>query len=129
MFSPLVHIRLRRMTDPEKHRAENELFQLYHQPELRSLSEVAWVDRWVCAPDCAVRSTSAPDHPFDYASICWLRPPAAASARAYTEHFERAAQLGLHSSAWSETALDTFLVPLKGYVKPSALLSSEALPF
>src|SRR5579871_2639707 len=129
MFSPLVHIRLRRMTDPEKHRAENELFQLYHQPELRKLPEIAWVDRWVCGPDCAARSASAPDFGFDYASVCWLLPPAPASARAFTEHFERAAQLGLHSAAWSETTLDAFVVPLHGYVKPSALLSAEALPF
>jgi hypothetical protein len=129
MFSPLVHVRLRRMTDPAQHRAENELFQLYHQPELRSLPEVAWVDRWVSAPDCAARSAHAGECRFDYASICWLRPPAHASARAYTEHFDRAAQLGLHSATWSETALEAFLVPLKGYVRPSALLSAEALPF
>jgi hypothetical protein len=126
MFSPVVHILLRRMTDPGRHRAENELFQLYHQPELRSLPEVAWVDRWVCAPDCATRTAEGR---FDYASISWLRPPAHASARACSEHFERAAQLGLHSRAWAETTLDAFMVPLKGYVRPSALLSAEALPF
>ena len=66
---------------------------------------------------------------FDYASILWLRPPAHAGARASTEHFERAAQLGLHSRAWAETTLDAFMVPLKGYVRPAALLSAEALPF
>jgi hypothetical protein len=129
MFSPVVHILLRRMTDPAQHHAENELFQLYHQPELRRLPEVAWVDRWVCAPDCAVRSTRTTDYSFDYAALAWLRPPAHASARVCTEHFERAAQLGLHSHAWAETRLATFMVPLKGYVRPAALLSAEALPF
>jgi hypothetical protein len=129
MFSPVVHILLRRMTDPARHRAENELFQLYHQPELRSLPEVAWVDRWVCAPDCAARSAQAADCRFDYAAISWLRPPAHASARAATEHFERAAQLGLHSHAWAEATLDVFMVPLKAYVRPTALLSTDALPF
>jgi hypothetical protein len=117
------------MTDPRKHRAENELFQLYHQPELRSLAAVAWVDRWVLAPDCAAQSTVTAEYRFDYASICWLRPPAHASARTYNEHFERAAQLGLHSNAWAETTLDTFLVPLHGYVRRQVLLSAEALPF
>jgi hypothetical protein len=120
---------LRRMTDPAQHRAENELFQLYHQPELRSQPAVAWIDRWVSAPDCAERSTQAAEYRFDYASICWLRPPAHAGARAVTEHFERAAQLGLHSRAWAETPLDAFMVPLKGYVRPAALLSADALPF
>jgi hypothetical protein len=129
MFSPLVHILLRRMTDPAQHRAENELFQLYHQPELRSLPEVAWVDRWVLAPDCAAQSAVTPDCRFDYASISWLRPPAHAGARACNEHFERATQLGLHANAWAETALDAFMVPLHGYVRRQALLSAEALPF
>jgi hypothetical protein len=129
MFSPVVHILLRRMTDPAQHRAENELFQLYHQPELRRLPEVAWVDRWVYAPDCATRSTLTPEFRFDYAAVSWLRPPAHASARACTEHFERAAQLGLHSRAWAETPLETFMAPLKGYVRPAALLSADALPF
>lgn len=129
MFSPVVHILLRRMTDPTQHRAENELFQLYHQPELRSLPEVAWVDRWVCAPDCTAHAARTAEGRFDYAAIMWLRPPAHASARASTEHFERAAQLGLHSRAWAETTLETFMVPLKGYVRPTALLSADALPF
>ena len=129
MFSPVVHILLRRMTDPARHRAENELFQLYHQPELRSLPEVAWVDRWVLAPGCAAQSAVAAECRFDYASICWLRPPAHASARAYNEHFERATQLGLHSNAWAETTLDVFMTPLHGYVRRQALLSAEALPF
>ena len=117
------------MTDPARHRAENELFQLYHQPELRSLPEVAWVDRWVCAPDCTAHATRTAEGRFDYAAIMWLRPPAHASARACAEHFERAAQLGLHSRAWAETTLETFMVPLKGYVRRAALLSADALPF
>jgi hypothetical protein len=129
MFSPVVHIQLRRITDPARHHAENELFQLYHQPELRRLPEVAWVDRWVCSPDCDARSVRTAELRFDYAAISWLRPPAHASARACTEHFERAAQLGLHSRGWAETTLDTFMVPLKGYVRPAALLSADALPF
>ena len=129
MFSPVVHILLRRMIDPAMHHAENELYQLYHQPELRSLSEVAWVDRWVLTPDCAAQSAVTPDHRFDYASISWLRPPAHASARAYNEHFERAAQLGLQSSAWAETTLEVFMAPLHGYVRRQALLSADALPF
>src|SRR5437868_4879026 len=82
MFSPVVHILLRRMTDPTQHRAENELFQLYHQPELRGLPEVAWVDRWVCAPDCTAHATRTAEGRFDYAVITWLRPPAHASALA-----------------------------------------------
>ncbi len=129
MFSPVVHILLRRMTDPAQHRAENELFQLYHQPELRSRPAVAWADRWVSAPDCVGRSAVTPEGRFDYASICWLRPPAHANARALAEHFERAAQLGLHSRGRAETTLDTFMVPLKGYVRRQALLSADALPF
>ena len=38
-------------------------------------------------------------------------------------------QRGLHSRAWARTALETFVVPLKGYVRREALLSAEALPF
>jgi len=129
MFSPLIRLTLTRMTDPAQHRAENELFQLYHQPELRRLPEIAWVDRWVSAPDCAARSVRSAACQFDYASICWLRPTAHASARACVEHFERAAQLGLHSRGWAETAIDNFMVPLKGYVRKEALLSADALPF
>jgi len=129
MFSPVVHILLRRMTDPARHRAENELFQLYHQPELRRLPEVAWIDRWVNDPNYAVLSAQTAGCRFDYAAISWLRPPAHSSARACMEHFERAAQLGLHSRAWAETTLDAFMAPLKGYVRPTALLSAEALPF
>lgn len=129
MFSPMTHLSLSRMTDPAQHRAENELFQLYHQPELRSLPEVAFVDRFVRAPDCAPRSKHDADHAFDYAAMCWLRPPAHPSARAMSEHFERAAQIGLHSRAWAKPAVEAFFVPLKGYVNKETLLSADALPF
>jgi hypothetical protein len=129
MFSPMIHIALIRLTDPAKHRDENELFQLYHQPELRSLPEIAWVDRFVNAPDCARRATHDKAHAIDYAAITWLRGEAHVAARALGEHFERAAQLGLHSRGWAETIFEGFLVPLKGYVRKEALLSAEALPF
>jgi hypothetical protein len=129
MFLPMIYFALSRITDPARHRAENELFQLYHQPELRSLPEIAWVDRWVCAPDCAARSAQTAECRFDYAWMSWLRPPADAGARACAEHFERGAQLGLHSRAWAQTAQEAFMVPLKGYVRREALLSAEALPF
>ena len=129
MFSPMIHILLNRMTDQAKHRDENELFQLFHQPELRSLPEIAWVDRFVNAPDCARVSTYDTAHALDYAAICWLRPDAYAGARALTEHFERAAQLGLHSRGWAKPVFESFFVPLKGYVRKQALLSSDALPF
>lgn len=129
MFSPMIHIRLSRMTDQAKHRDENELFQLYHQPELRSLPEIAWVDRFANAPDCARHATHDAAHALDYAAISWLRPDAHASARALTEHFERAAQLGLHSRGWAKPVVDGFFVPLKGYVRKDALLSADALPF
>src|SRR5438552_3886108 len=128
MFSPMVFLALTRITDPAQHRTENELFQLFHQPELRSLPEIAWVDRWVGAPDCAARSLHDTSYRFDYAAMCWLRPPAHASARACLEHFERAAQRGLHSRAWAQPALEAFMIPLKGYVRNEALLSAEALP-
>jgi len=129
MFSPMAYFALSRMADRAQHHAENELFQLYHQPELRSLPEIAWADRWVLSPDCAAAATTDSDRRFDYASICWLRAPAHASARACGEHFERAAQRGLHSRAWAEPALEVFMVPLKGYVRKQALLSADALPF
>jgi hypothetical protein len=61
--------------------------------------------------------------------MCWLRGEAHASARALTEHFERAVQLGLHSRGWAKPVFECFLVPLKGYVRKQALLSPEALPF
>jgi hypothetical protein len=129
MFSPMIHLALSRMTDTAKHRDENELFQLYHQPELRSLAGIAWVDRFVNAPDCARLATHDAACAPDYAAICWLRGEAHAGARALTEHFERAAQLGLHSRGWAEPVFDGFFVPLKGYVRKEALLSAEALPF
>src|SRR5262249_16208233 len=89
----------------------------------------AWVDRWVGAPDCAAQALRVASCSFDYAAICWLRPPAHDNARACLEHFERSAQRGLQSRAWAETALQSFMVPLKGYVRRQALLSAEALPF
>jgi hypothetical protein len=48
MFSPMIHLVLSGMTDPAKHRAENELFHLYHQPELRSLPEIRIPDLLSC---------------------------------------------------------------------------------
>jgi hypothetical protein len=117
------------MTDPAKHRDENELFQLYHQPELRSLAEIAWVDRFVNAPDCKTCTTHDEAHALDYAAITWLRGETHAAARALGEHFERAAQLGLHSRSWATSVFEGFFVPLKGYVREEALLSAEALPF
>jgi hypothetical protein len=129
MFSPMIHLVLSRMTDPAKHRAENELFHLYHQPELRSLPEIAWVDRFVNAPDCAPYAAHDATHAPDYAALCWLRGEAHAGARALSEHFERAAQLGLHSRGWAAPVFDGFFVPLKGYVRKEALLSADALPF
>lgn len=129
MFAPMIHLALSRMTDPAAHRAENELFQLYHQPELRSLPGIAWVDRFVNTPACAKLATHDAGHALDYAAITWLRPEAHTSARTLTEHFERAAQLGLHSRAWAKPVLEEFFVPLKGYVRKEALLSAEALAF
>jgi hypothetical protein len=128
-FSPMIHLALSRMTDPARHRTENELFQLYHQPELRSLQQIAWVDRFVNAPDCARHATHEATYTLDYAAISWLRGDARAGARALSEHFERAAQLGLHSRGWAEPVFEGFFVPLKGYVRKEALLSAEALPF
>ena len=60
---------------------------------VRALSDVAWVDRWVSAPDCTALAVRAANLSFDYVAMCWLRPPAHDSARACLEHFERAASL------------------------------------
>ena len=129
MFAPMAHFSLSELTDPARIEHENELHQLYHRPELLSLPDIAWGDRWMLDADCAAFARIAQGFATHFASIYWLRAPRHQSARALTAHFARAEQLGLGSSAWTNTPLDEFLVPLKGYVRPDRLVSAEALPF
>jgi hypothetical protein len=129
MFAPMIHFALCELTDQTKHRAENELQQLYHLPELLALPGIAWGGRWAHDAECAAWSVCRADFEIDYASMFWLRAPATDNARLFTSHFARAAQKGLGSAQWSRTALDEFLVPLKGYAKHDRLVSDAALPF
>ena len=129
MFSPMAHFSLTRVTDRAKLDHENDLHLLYHRPQLLSLTDVAWGDRWMRDADCAALGERADDFDLDFAAMYWFRPPRHQSGRAFSAHFARASQLGLGSDDWTQVVLDEFMVPLKGYARHDRLVSADALPF
>lgn len=115
----------------ENHRAYNRWHQLDHRPENLALPGVAWGDRWARGPECReAGSGAAPFDETDYVAMYWFRSPTDEAVRAWS-------QLGEDSFQWGRGPLIPgvqrdllgFFRPVKGYVAPSALVSSQALPY
>lgn len=131
MFADLAFFSFVDLADPTQHRAYNEWHQLDHQPENLALPGVAWGGRW--ARRAELLDDSAADATFegvDYVAMYWFRPPVAESVAAWD-------QLGEDSFQWGRGPLIpgvrrrllAFFRPVKGYVRASALVSPEVLPF
>lgn len=117
---------------PEDHRAYNEWHQLDHRPENLALPGVAWGDRWARPADHKVVSTGSDraHAETDYVAMYWFREPLDESIAAWD-------RLGEDSFQWGRGPLFprvsrnllAFFRPVKGYAAPSALVSSEVLPY
>lgn len=117
--------------DREAHTAYNEWHQLDHRPENLALPGVAWGDRWARLREPAEGAVSSDQFDgTDYVAMYWFRDPVDDSVAAW-DH------LGADSLEWGrgplipgvERELLAFFRPIKGYVAPSALVGTSALPY
>jgi hypothetical protein len=134
MFAPLAHISLTELTDASRHAEYNAQQSLERDPRLLHEAGIAWTERWVRSPDCVAADSAAAKpascNAAHYARLTWFRAPAEASAQRFADLAERDFQQGRRADLdWSRSLLDAYFVPLKGYVAPRVLVSSEALPF
>jgi hypothetical protein len=131
MFAQLAHFSLVELADPTQHQVYNESQQLGLQPEMRALSGVAWADRWVHSPDCAVlhTGTDATLARVHYADMAWFRAPTEIGIRGFHDAHSRASQIGESSASRLEQKLQGLFVPVQGYVHPRVHIAADALPF
>ncbi len=115
MFAAAAHFALGAIGDPAARCAHLEWQFLSRHPAAMLDPEVAGGAFWARAPDCAA-ATVAADPEFDgidYAEAFWLR--------------RRAARVPPASARAGRRPLDARFVPVKGYVVPRVLVSSDAL--
>jgi hypothetical protein len=131
MLGPHAFFSFTAVVDASSHRAYNEWHQLDHRPENLALPGVAWGERWVRTPTCAAASTVDPRlSPTHYVNVYFFRPPVAASVAEWHALAERSFQWGRRQDVTLCTRpLMGFFDVVKGYVRPDAMISVEALPF